>query len=130
MEKLKTLQRINISSLPPTWNVDCHGVDCHDVDCRTMDSPPVVELPARKFVYETGPFIFHFSKYNDGYCTSKPADATRLKFFDAIHEKAWHLWSEHYQHRRKACNARGAKSTNTAFPARGRHQPRAAAARV
>merc|ERR1740117_2138892 len=124
-DKLTSLRRVNVSSLAPSWNTDCHGVDCHDVDCRApMKSGPRVALPARKFVYDNGAFMFHFTKYNDGYCTSKPSDAAQPKFFDAIHEKAWHLGADHYQNRQSAwrmqaeSRADASSATNTAFPVR------------
>jgi hypothetical protein len=128
-DKLKSLRRINVSSLAPSWNIDCHGADCHDTDCRApMKSGPRVSLPARKFVYDHGAFMFHFTKYNDGYCTSKPSDAAQPKFFDAIHEKAWRLGSDHYKSRQstwrmlkdaqKVARADANSATNTAFPAR------------
>jgi hypothetical protein len=97
LDKQRDLQHINISALPPSWNVDCHGLDCHDVDCRgEIKDAPSVDLAARKFVYDTGPYMFHFTKYNDGYCTSKPHEKVMPNFFDAIHEKAWHLWSDRF----------------------------------
>ena len=123
--QLPKLRRVNISSLAPSWNTDCHGVDCHDVDCRApMRSGPRVALPARKFVYDNGAFMFHFTKYNDGYCTSKPSDSQQPKFFDAIHEKAWRLGSDHYQARQSMWKMqKDAQTANTAFPAAQHRSP-------
>merc|ERR1712086_222685 len=81
-------------------------------------------LPARKFVYDNGAFMFHFTKYNDGYCTSKPSDSQQPKFFDAIHEKAWRLGSDHYQARQSMWKMqKDAQTANTAFPAAQHRSP-------
>ena len=123
--QLAKLRRVNISSLAPSWNTDCHGVDCHDVDCRApMKSGPRVALPARKFVYDNGAFMFHFTKYNDGYCTSSPSDSQQPKFFDAIHEKAWRLGSDHYRARQSMWKMqKDAQAVSTAFPAAQHRSP-------
>jgi len=103
--KLKMLHRINISSLSTTWNAGCHSDDSHHVDCRAvLTTPALVEVPARRFMDENTPFMVHITTVSLSHSTNL-ADA-QSNMSAAINEKAWHLWSEHYQHRRTAWKTR------------------------